>query len=195
MRIPNSVQLTAPWRVHELASDFDLEDVWAYPGIAGTAGDFDAYLSMVLKQNPVADGPFPARALWRARDLLGKWFRIGEITPPAGSVLDSLTPRLPDDLKGTVEGLHFDNLPFVPLYRTSTEFAAEAVNATVHAVMHIAWVERSAGDFAPQLAVYVKPNGRFGRVYMAAIKPFRYWVVYPAMERASTARWNTRRAH
>ena len=32
-----------------------------------------------------------------------------------------------------------------------------------------------------QMAVLVKPNGLFGTAYMAAIKPFRYLIVYPAL--------------
>jgi hypothetical protein len=31
------------------------------------------------------------------------------------------------------------------------------------------------------MAVYVKPNGLLGTAYMAAIKPFRYMIVYPAL--------------
>src|SRR3712207_6962224 len=34
-----------------------------------------------------------------------------------------------------------------------------------------------------QMAVLVKPNGLFGKAYMAAIKPFRYLIVYPALMR------------
>ena len=60
--------------------------------------------------------------------------------------------------------MHFDHLPFVPLYRTDDEFAAEISNQTVHGVMHLAWVPtgRAPGHEA-QMAVYVKPRGRFGQ--------------------------------
>jgi hypothetical protein len=30
------------------------------------------------------------------------------------------------------------------------------------------------------MAALVKPNGLFGRLYMAAIKPFRYLIVLPS---------------
>jgi hypothetical protein len=33
------------------------------------------------------------------------------------------------------------------------------------------------------MAVLVKPNGLLGTTYMAAIRPFRYLIVYPAMMR------------
>jgi hypothetical protein len=39
------------------------------------------------------------------------------------------------------------------------------------------------GGFRAQLAVLVKPNGLFGEAYMAAIRPFRYLIVYPALMR------------
>jgi hypothetical protein len=39
------------------------------------------------------------------------------------------------------------------------------------------------------MAVLVKPNGPFGRLYMAAIAPFRHLVVYPALTRAWERAW------
>jgi hypothetical protein len=42
------------------------------------------------------------------------------------------------------------------------------------------------------VAVYVKPNGRFGSAYIAAIRPFRHLVVYPAMLRQIERRWHMR---
>jgi hypothetical protein len=41
------------------------------------------------------------------------------------------------------------------------------------------------------MAVLVKPNGRFGAAYMAAIKPFRYLLVYPALMRSIERDWQT----
>src|SRR3712207_8010109 len=40
-----------------------------------------------------------------------------------------------------------------------------------------------------QLAVLVRPNGLFGKAYMAAIKPFRYLIVYPALMRMIGREW------
>ena len=44
------------------------------------------------------------------------------------------------------------------------------------------------------MAVYVKPNGLLGEVYMAAIRPFRYLIVYPPMLRDMARRWGVARA-
>ncbi|WP_281356739.1 DUF2867 domain-containing protein [Amycolatopsis anabasis] len=69
---------------------------------------------------------------------------------------------------------------------------AEMANRTVHTVMHLGWVPNESGGYRGQMAVLVKPNGMFGKAYMAAIKPFRYLFVYPALMREFDRRW---RAH
>jgi hypothetical protein len=93
-----------------------------------------------------------------------------------------LAERLPTHLRGTVDGLSFGSR-FTPVYRTDTEFAAEISNQTVHAVMHLAWVDGGHGRYQGRLAVYVKPRGWLGRIYLAFIAPFRHWIVYPALLR------------
>ena len=70
-----------------------------------------------------------------------------------------------------------------------TEFA----NKTVHSLMHIGWVPDDAGPgYHAQMAVLVKPNGLLGTAYMAAIKPFRYLIVYPALMRQIGREWRAR---
>ncbi len=39
------------------------------------------------------------------------------------------------------------------------------------------------------MAVLVRPNGRLGTAYLAAIRPFRYLVVYPALLRRMEREW------
>jgi hypothetical protein len=62
-------------------------------------------------------------------------------------------------------------------------------NRTVHSVMHIGWVPDGVGGYRGQMAALVKPNGLFGTAYMAAIKPFRYVLVYPALMRRLERDW------
>ncbi len=50
-------------------------------------------------------------------------------------------------------------------------------------------VPDGAGGHRGQMAVLVKPNGRLGEAYMAAIAPFRHRLVYPAMLRDTERRW------
>ena len=70
------------------------------------------------------------------------------------------------------------------MYLAQREAAFEIANKTVHGVLHLGWVPDGSGGYRGQMAVLVKPNGRLGRAYMAAIAPFRYAVVYPLMLRA-----------
>jgi hypothetical protein len=201
VRIPNSTHEARPWRIHDIVPDFRLEDVWALPAY-GRADEFDALLHLGSSLDPANATSLPARALWRARDLLGRWFDLGAISegvdgtadqlPIPGTDETTLADRLPDDLRGTAAGIDFGSLPFVPLYRTDDEFAAEVSNKTVHGVMHLAWVDHGDGRHQGQMAVYVKPRGRFGRAYMAFIRPFRYVVVYPALMRQFERAWAKR---
>ena len=48
---------------------------------------------------------------------------------------------------------------------------------------------RQAGGYRGQMAVLVKPNGRFGTAYMAAIKPLRYLFVVPALMHTIERGW------
>ncbi len=202
-RLPNEVHESGPWRIREIVPDFILEDVWALP-VSGDAGEMTALLDLMSSVSPAELESWPTRVLWRFRDLLGKWFDLGRVSAPVAGSEDadtlpipdtteaSLAGRLPDDLRGTAADLSFGSLPFVPLFLTDTEFAAELSNRTVHGVMHLAWVDQSDGRYQGQMAVYVKPRGRFGTAYMALIKPFRYLIVYPALMRQTERMWNRR---
>lgn len=202
MRLPNSAHESGPWRIREIVPDFTLEDVWALP-VQGGGEDFQALLELMVASDPGEAESGPARFLWRLRDRLGGWLDLGRIAAAGeggkqddltipGTSETSLADRLPEDLRGTAADLEFASLPFEPLYRTETEFAAEVSNKTVHGVMHLAWVERGGGRYQAQMAVYVKPRGLFGKAYMAAIKPFRYLIVYPALMRQVERTWNAR---
>jgi len=205
MRLPNAAHESRPWRIREIAPDFIVEDVWALP-VQGGAEDFEALLELMASSDPANSSSLPTRILWRVRDRLGSLFDLGRIATPAGSDPDddpgkltipgtsetSLADRLPDDLRNTVADVDFGSLPFVPLYRTDVEFAAELSNRTVHAAMHLAWVDQGGDRYQGQMAVYVKPRGTFGKGYMALIKPFRHLIVYPALMRQTERAWNAR---
>ena len=59
----------------------------------------------------------------------------------------------------------------------------------MHGVLHLGWVPDQTGGCRAQLAVLVKPNGVFGTAYLAAIRPFRRLIVYPAMLRGIEREW------
>lgn len=204
-RIPNSEHEAQPWRIHEIVPDFTLEDVWALPAEGG-AGEFPALLDMAGSLDPTEADSRATRALWQLRDLLGRWFGFGEIhvddgtgpeavgdLPIPGTASTTLADRLPEDLRGTAADADFGSLPFSPLYRTDHEAAAEISNRTVHGVAHFAWVDQDGGRYRGQMAVYVKPRGLLGHAYMAAIKPFRYLIVYPALMGEFERAWSRQR--
>ncbi len=205
MRLPNAAHESRSWRIRDIVPDFTLEDVWALP-VHGSAGDFPMLLELMLTLDPGHVGSLPTRVLWRIRDLLGSWFGLGRISTPIEGAEDdsvgkllvpgtnegSLIGRLPEDLHNTAADLDFRSTPFAPLYRSDVEFAAELSNATVHGVLHLAWVDQGGGCYQGQMAVYVKPRGRLGQGYMAFIKPFRYWIVYPELMRQIERAWNAR---
>ena len=48
-------------------------------------------------------------------------------------------------------------------------------------MLHLGRVPDGTDRFRVRLAVLVKPNGALGSAYLAAIRPFRHLVVYPAL--------------
>ena len=189
MRLPNAEHTSRPWRIHELAPDFGLEDVWALP-TPGGPGDFPRLLELFASFDASHSDSALTRALfairWKVGALLG-WDDDGD--GDRTSPRPTLRERLPSDLRGTAKGLDFAGSPFTPLYRTNDEWAAEIVNRTVHGVVHVGWVEDQGVGYRGQMAIYVKRNGLLGAAYMAAIAPFRHLIVYPALLSEMGRRW------
>jgi hypothetical protein len=194
MRLPARVHESEPWRIAAIASDFRLEDVWTLPA-HGSAEDFGALLEVMASLDPTAGGSRAARLLFALRRRLGRLFRWDDIDEnPAmpGGGPPTLRMRLPADLRDTATNDPRSLHGFRPLYRTDVESAAELSNRTVHAVLHLAWVEQEAGSYRGHMAVYVKPLTRFGALYMRLIAPFRRRVVYPALLRQIEWAWSAR---
>ncbi len=195
MRLSNGEHESHPWRISEVAPDFRLEDVWALP-VQGGAGDFASLLEVMASLDPAHGESRATRALFAIRYRVGEWLGWDEgprtlAIPQA--IETTLSARLPEDLRNTAAtGADPSSYGFVPLYRTDVEWAAEISNRTVHAVMHLAWVEQGNGVYRGQMAVYVKTRGRLGAVYMAVIAPFRHRVVYPALMRQIERAWKAR---
>jgi Protein of unknown function (DUF2867) len=202
MRLPKSAHTSRPWRVHEITEDFELEDVWKLP----TPGGPDDLARVVRWFTTPGDEDLPVvlRGLFALRWKLGKLFGWDRPGSGVGERVRSLRERLPADLLEVPRGPDVRAVPgrraaadmppvFRSVYQTHDEWAAELSNKTVHAVMHIGWVPDDSGDrYHAQMAVLVKPNGRLGRAYMAAIKPFRYALVYPLLLQAIGRDWRKR---
>src|SRR5881396_1766101 len=191
MRLPNSSHTSRPWRIHELTRDFRLEDVWALPG-GGAADDFPRLVQMIASRDPSQSASRAVRALFAFRWKIGELLGWDASDAGVGSRVPTLRDRLPADLRDAPSGPDFDALPFTSLYLLDDEFAAEIANRTMHGVMHLGWVPDGTGGYRGQMAVLVKPNGPFGNAYMAAIRPFRHLIVYPAAMREFGREWRER---
>lgn len=192
MRLANEAHADLPWRIHQLTADFRVEDVWRLP-VEGEAGDFPLLVEGFCLGDPTRMPSRAARSLWALRWRLGELFGWDEPDGGVGERAASLRERLPADLRAS-PGPAFASLPFTSLYQLEDEWAAEIANETMHGVMHLGWVPDGSGRYRGQMAVLVKPNGLLGRVYMAAIGPFRHLVVYPPMLRMIESEWRQRRA-
>jgi hypothetical protein len=187
-RLPKSAHASRPWRIHELAHDFRVEDVWALP-TPGGPGDFPRLVELAVGLDPAGSASRAVRALFAIRWKVGGLLGWDAEDAGLGARVATLRDRLPPDLRGGPSGPAFDALPFTPLYLLEDEFAAEVANRTVHGVMHLGWVPDDAGGYRGQMAVLVKRNGLFGAAYMAAIAPFRHLLVYPPALRDVAREW------
>jgi hypothetical protein len=189
-RLPKTAHTSQPWRIHELTPDFRLEDVWALPTPGGPE-DFRRVMQGLASADPSQSSSGAIRTLFAIRWKLGELLGWDAPNTGLGSRVPTLRDRLPVDLRDAT-GPDFDALPFTSLYLIDDEWAAEIANQTMHGVMHIGWVPDETGGYRGQMAVLVKPNGLLGTAYMAAIRPFRHLIVYPAMMQQIEREWRAR---
>lgn len=189
MRLPTAAHTSRPWRIHEIAGGFRVEDVWALP-TPGGPDDLARLVAQFANDDESAlSSPVP-RILFALRRRIGGllgWDAPGQGI--GGARLHSLRDRLPADLREGPRGPDLRTVPFTSVYLTRDEWVAETGNRTVHGVMHIGWVPDGSGGHRGQMAVLVKPNGLLGALYLAGIKPFRYLGVYPALLRGIGREW------
>lgn len=197
MRITNAEHAAHPWVIGDVAPDFTLIDAWALPAQGGP-DDF-ADLCEIFDGLDPADFGRVSGALFWVRDQLGRmlgWDDASRSLPVPGDAVTTLRARLPEDLRKSTTGLDSKSVMtstiFTPLYRTSDEYADELSNGTVHAVLHLVWVEQGQGRYRGQMGVYVKPRGKVGSAYMTLIAPFRHLIVYPALMRRIARAWDRR---
>jgi hypothetical protein len=199
MSLPESAHTSQPWRIHALAGDFTVEDVWALP-TPGGPDDLPRLVALIASQDRGGEElPAAVRALFALRWRIGALFGWDGPDDDVGDRVVPFRDRLPADLLAGPRGPDLHAVPgrdepearavFHSVYLTQNEWVAEYANRTVHSLMHIGWVPDGAGGHRGQMAVLVKPNGLLGKAYMAAIKPFRHALVYPALLRLIGRRW------
>ena len=191
MMVPNARHFDQTWVVHSLNQGFELEDVWEFPIKAGPQHNLEQFRECFQRVFERLETEGISGFLFRLRFFLGQIFGWDK-QPPIRNIMraGSLRERyvvsghghLPDPETG-------DRLPFEWVYRLPDEYLSEIDNKTCHAALHLGWVPLGEGRYTVRMAVYVKPHGRLGRFYMALIKPFRRWIVYPAMMRLAAREW------
>ncbi|SHG23898.1 DUF2867 domain-containing protein [Streptoalloteichus hindustanus] len=186
MRLPRTAHTAHPWRIHTLASDFRIEDVWALP----TPGGPDD-LPRLVRQMTSGEERFSGatQALFALRWKIGKLLGWDGPDSGLGARVRTVRDRLPADLRDAPRGPDLRAVPLTSVYLTDNEWVSELANRTVHTLMHIGWVPSEDGGHRGQMTVLVKPNGLFGKLYMAAIRPLRHHVVDPALVRKIGREW------
>jgi hypothetical protein len=191
-KLPTAEHTSRPWRIHEIAPDFRVEDIWAYRTPGAGPDDFPVMLAALRAAGGLNENPPVVRFLFALRWKLGAM--LGWDSPDQGLAtrVESLCDRLPPDLLQEGAGDLVPNTPFTMVYELHDECAIELANKTVHDICHLGWVPTDDGEYELRMAALVKPNHVFGRMYMAAIKPFRYLIVYPALTRKWERAWRNR---
>jgi hypothetical protein len=169
------------WRVHSLAADFELIDVWRFEVRPEGVRGFDAFLEAFWQAiHAVERSP-----LSRMRVAIGRvfgWDAAPNSRPIPGCTEHLVAERLDASDRsrtrfGSDEPSPLPAAKVSPVYRFDDEALWEVSNDTVHALLHVSCAPGSA----PELAVYIKSRGLFTRLYMAAIWPARHAIVYPLL--------------
>ncbi|MFJ6610416.1 DUF2867 domain-containing protein [Streptomyces sp. NPDC091289] len=191
-RLPDHVHTERPWRIHELTGDFRVEDVWAVRTPGAGPDDFPALLAAMQASAGPAKDPLPSRFLFAVRRRIGALLGWDKPLTGAGDPAPSLRGCLPRDLREAPGRSDAGLAPLASLYELDDECALERATTSVHAVIHLGWAPVGSGGYELRMAVLVKPNGLRGRLYMAAIAPFRRLIVFPALVRQREQAWRDR---
>lgn len=145
-------------------------------------------MSIFASTDPSHSSGGASSLLWWIREKPGRVLGSDSPDTGIGHRTQSLCDRLPADLRERT-GPELPGLPLRPVYLTKDEWVTEIANKTVHGAMHLSWVPDGTGGHRGQMAVLVRPNGIFGALYLAGIRPFRHVFVYPALMRRLDRAW------
>jgi len=203
--LSKKMHLSYPWKVHDIAKDFELLDVWEFPIMANKTQnqDFSLFLRVIQQSSkPSARSFFSikfmiARFLVILRVFLGGIFGLDQninSLPIPGCDETSLKDRLSvEDRNRSLAESGGEGAPNDSIWRTvylyENEMLTELSNNTVHALMHFGWVQKFGKFFTARLAVYAKPRGTLGEFYMRLIVPFRRAIIYPALMQEIKNKW------
>src|SRR4051812_29056600 len=98
MKLPDTAHTSHPWRIHEVAPDFQLEDVWALP-TPGGPDDFPRLVEGFAADDPLNSPSRGVRTLFAIRARLGALLGLDDEASGVGSRVETLRARLPADLR------------------------------------------------------------------------------------------------
>jgi len=189
MRLPNTVHTSRPWRIHELTRDFRLEDVWALP-TPGGPDDFPRLVQRMVAGDPSQGSSRAARTLFAIRWKVGRGAaRLGRPgRRPRLGAADAARPVAGGSARRPI----WPGLRGAPLH-----LALPARRRVGRGDRQPDSSRREAHRLGPRRDRRLpRPDGRLrqatrtaGNAYMAAIKPFRYRIVYPALMRQIGREW------
>lgn len=169
-------------RAHELLSDAELHDVWAFELPTGT-GKTLLDIREVLRKSGPTSANWRVKFLFSMRSLLGKLLRLDSPpSPPDPSYLEKLRPR---DRDRSLEEPGTDHGGFRTLYVFENEAASEISNRVVHAIVVMA-IEPLGEGYTVYWAIYLR---RKSSIYMNLIDPFRRRYIYPAIIDRFQQKW------
>jgi Protein of unknown function (DUF2867) len=185
LRVDPAEYLALDLEAHALLQGVPLRDVSAVD-LPNGGGDrtLDEVKRLMLANRGERRGA--AGALFALRLFLGRVFGWDEPGPGPwfGDRLSDVQRRRSLAPPGSSDG------PFRLVYALERESLSELRNATVHAAVCMALLPRDGG-YRFYFAVYVAPVSRWTPLYMAAIEPFRRFVIYPAMLGRLRAAWQS----
>lgn len=178
------------WIAHPILTDFRIEDIWLLPIQLSNKNTIQEVQSAFVDAIGQIGKRGVAGLLFRFRNWLGKIFKWeDDFDPNRIRKPGLLKTRYAKQINSSAEELPsggFQN--FSQVYLSDEESLLEIENKTVQAAIHFGKI-KEADSISAQMTIYVKPNGRFGQLYMLAIKPFRHWIVYPTLLKALAKQW------
>lgn len=176
-------------RAHSYFSDVPIYDVWrvALPGVerSCTMLDIRATVRRMAAELPPGSA---VRSLFALRWFIGRLLRwdAPDAIPSDWSWRRRLAAR---DLEATLVPTGTLDGPFSVLYVHTSEAVSEIRNRTVHAFLVFA-IEPAPDGHVGYFAIHVLPVSALTRPYLALIKPFRQWIVYPSLLRRFHEAWS-----
>src|SRR5205814_902229 len=98
LKLPDTAHTSRPWRIHEIAPDFRLEDVWRLPPLGGPE-EFARVVELLATLDLAHSSSRTVRSLAAMRWKIGELFGWDDPEAGIGSRVSALSERLPASLR------------------------------------------------------------------------------------------------